>query len=67
MVSDPLLQHLEKIGVASSGAVYITLFHEKLMNLYRNHVILSRTLFPHTGFVEIDLAIGARMSQGGGI
>ena len=41
MVPRPLLQHRQKLFVASFGIAYVTVFHDKLMNLYSKHVISS--------------------------
>mmetsp|Transcript_17589 Transcript_17589/g.25678 ORF Transcript_17589/g.25678 Transcript_17589/m.25678 type:complete len:124 (+) Transcript_17589:1322-1693(+) len=65
MPPHPLLQ--QTLGIASRGVEIMTVFHEKLMSLYSNHVISGQCLFPGAGFVEMGLAAGARMSQGGGI
>ena len=54
----------QTLGIASRGVEYMTVFHEKLMSLYNDHVIGGRCLFPGAGFVEMGLAAGARMSQG---
>ena len=66
MPPHPLLQQVETLGIASRGVEYMTVFHEKLMNLYNKYIIGGRCLFPGAGFVEMGLAAGARMSQGGG-
>ena len=65
MPPHPLLQQAERLGIGSRGVEYVTVFHEKLMSLYNGHVIGGRCLFPGAGFVEIGLAAGVRMLQGG--
>ena len=42
-----------------------TVFHDKLMELYSNHVIRGRTIFPGAGYIEMGLAAGALMSTKG--
>ena len=59
MMTHLLLRH--KLGGASRGAAYVTVFHETLTNLYKNHVISSQTLFPGEGFDGMGLASGATM------
>ncbi|KAL9188495.1 LOW QUALITY PROTEIN: hypothetical protein ACHAXT_006873 [Thalassiosira profunda] len=60
----PLLQQARAIeSRGEEGAAYRTVFHDKLMELYADHVIPGMCLFPATGFVEMGLAAGARMSS----
>ena len=42
------------------GLENMTVLHEKLMNLYNEHVIGGWCLFPGAGFVEISVVAGAR-------
>jgi hypothetical protein len=44
----------------------MAVFHEKHMSVFHNYIIGGRCLFPGTGFVEMGLAAGGRMSHGGG-
>ena len=55
----PLLQHSLPIG--SKGTEYSTVFHNKLLELYRHHVVPGSNLFPGAGYIEMCLAAGARM------
>ena len=59
----PLLQHAGPIG--SRGTEFHTVFHNKLIELYSNHVIQGRTIFPGAGYIEMGIAAGALMSTKG--
>ena len=59
----PLLQYAVPIG--SHGTEFHTVFHDKLMEFYSNHVIQGRTIFPGAGYIEMGLAAGALMSMKG--
>ncbi|KAL7542765.1 hypothetical protein ACHAXR_013097 [Thalassiosira sp. AJA248-18] len=59
----PLLQHALSIG--SQGLEFNTIFHDKLIELYRDHVIGRRTIFPGTGYIEMGLAAGVLMHSNG--
>ena len=56
----PLLQHAVPIG--SRGTEFHTVFHNKLMEFYSNHVIQGCTIFPGAGYIEMGVAAGALMS-----
>ena len=60
----PLLQHTQVIeddGVTRHKAV----FHDALMDLFADHTIQGRCLFPGAGFVEMALAAAAAAAQSG--
>ena len=59
----PLLQHDVPIGY--QGTEYHTIFHDKLMELYSNHMIQGQVLFPGAGYIEMGLAAGARRCERG--
>lgn len=50
----PLLQ--KAVALGKHGMQYETTFHDGLMEIYRDHLISSRNLFPGAGMVEIGLA-----------
>ena len=58
----PLLQHTIP-SMGSQDFEYHTIFHNKLMELYGNHIIQGQVLFPGAGYIEMGLAAGARMSK----
>ena len=61
----PLLQHAIPIG--SRGSEFHTIFHEKLMDLYKDHVIAGRNIFPGAAYIEMGLAAGKMMVKAKGI
>ena len=58
----PLLQSTSTVSTMSE---FNTIFHDKLMELYSNHVIQGQTIFPGAGYIEMGIAAGALMTTKG--